>query len=187
MSENKRFEDWKEVVGYEGYYKVNRLGEIVSLPRTVSVNDNGRCYTKLVKGRVLKQVDHSAGYKLVPLTKDGKTKLHFVHRLVAEAFIPNPKNLPCVNHRDEDKTNNCEFNLEWCTYEYNNNYGTAHERATAKKTGVSLTLTDDDILYIRIHYIPNDREYGTRGLGRKFGVSHHTIRHVLSEECYRGR
>ena len=79
------------------------------------------------------------------------------------------------------------FNLEWCTYEYNNKYGTAHERATAKKTGASLTLTDEDIHYIRTHYIPNDRENGTRGLGRQFGVSHHTIRYALSEGCCRGR
>jgi hypothetical protein len=64
-----------------------------------------------------------AGYKCVPLCKNGKQKWHKVHRLVATAFIPNEKNLPCVNHKDENKLNNSANNLEWCDYLYNNSYG----------------------------------------------------------------
>lgn len=67
-------------------------------------------------------------YPSVNLTKDGVTKTYSVHRLVAEAFIPNPSGLPCVNHKDESRDNNSVDNLEWCTYQYNNSYGTAPER-----------------------------------------------------------
>ena len=70
------------------------------------------------------------------LCKNGKPKTFQIHRLVAQAFIPNPQNLPCVNHKDEDKTNNTVDNLEWCTHEYNDNYGTHNERVAKKLTGV---------------------------------------------------
>lgn len=79
-------------------------------------------------GRVLKQHKNKNGYLRVSLYKNGKQKWLSTHRLVAQAFIPNPLNLPCVNHKDEDKTNNNIENLEWCTHEYNNNYGTRTER-----------------------------------------------------------
>ena len=71
---------------------------------------------------------NTQGYYEVCLYNNGKDKYYRVHRLVAEAFIPNPDNLPCINHKDEDKTNNCVENLEWCTVAYNNAYGTRQER-----------------------------------------------------------
>lgn len=64
-----------------------------------------------------------AGYPSIRIGGTHHPELLNVHRLVAEAFLPNPNNLPCVNHKDEDKTNNCVENLEWCSYQYNNNYG----------------------------------------------------------------
>lgn len=79
-------------------------------------------------GRVLKSLKDTSGYLKVCLCKNGKPKMFLIHRLVAETFIPNPDNLPCVNHKDEDKTNNWATNLEWCTHKYNNNYGTAIKR-----------------------------------------------------------
>ena len=68
----------------------------------------------------------------VSLNKNGKTKQHFIHRLVAQAFIPNPNNYPCVNHKDEKPSNNYVSNLEWCSYQYNNNYGTRNEKVAEK-------------------------------------------------------
>ena len=122
----------KPVKGYEGYYEVDQFGRVFGLERIIKVNDNGRNYEKPIAGKQLKQSMHTKGYKTVSLTKDGKTKTLFVHRLVAEAFIPNVDNLPMVNHKDEDKTNNFVENLEWCTNDYNINYGTARRRQAKK-------------------------------------------------------
>ena len=125
----------KPVVGYEGYYEVDQLGRVFSVDRVISVDDNGRKYEKPIAGKQMKQSLKNKGYKIVSLTKDGKTKMAYVHRLVAEAFIPNPDNLPMVNHKDEDKTNNFLENLEWCTAKYNCNYGTGIKRHADKIKG----------------------------------------------------
>ena len=125
----------KPVKGYEGYYEVDRFGRVFSVDRVVSVDDNGRKYDKPLAGKQMKQTMHDKGYKVVSLTKDGKTKSKFVHRLVAEAFLDNPDDLPMVNHKDEDGTNNLIDNLEWCTREYNVNYGAAKERRAKKIRG----------------------------------------------------
>lgn len=129
----------KPVKGYEGYYEVDQFGRVFSVDRVISVDDNGRKYEKPLAGKQMKQGMHDKGYKTVSLTKDGKTKTFFVHRLVAEAFIENPDSLPMVNHKDEDKTNNFVENLEWCTNEYNLSYGTARQRRAKKLRGVPHT------------------------------------------------
>ena len=118
----------KPVEGYEGYYEVDQFGRVYALDRIVHVSDNGREYDKPLKGGQMKQHMHSKGYKTVVLTKNGKSETVYVHRLVAGAFINNPEGLPFINHKDEDKTNNFAENLEWCTNEYNVNYGTGKER-----------------------------------------------------------
>lgn len=86
------------------------------------------------KKRILKPVLHNNGYYYIHVTIDGKRKNLSVHRLVAEAFIPNPDNLPCVNHINEDKTDNRVENLEWCTHKYNLSYGTCIERRARNKS-----------------------------------------------------
>lgn len=90
------------------------------------VSDDGKVYR--IDGMELHQYYVSRGYKIVILYKDKKQKTKLVHRLVAEAFIPNPDNLPQVNHKDEDKENNTVSNLEWCNNDYNNHYGTGNAR-----------------------------------------------------------
>ena len=129
----------KPVVGYEGCYEVDTCGRIYSLDRVIHVEDNGRTYDKPLKGGIMKQRLHSQGYKIVSLTKNGKTKNVFVHRIVAMAFLPNPDNLPCINHKDEDKTNNFIENLEWCTYQYNNAYGSKPRKHSKWMTGRKLS------------------------------------------------
>lgn len=116
-------EIWKDVVGFEGLYQISSLGRVKSLNR-VTIDSRGRI--RPVNGRMLKiRVSKNTGYPQVHLSKDGKSYDITIHRLIAEAFIPNPKNLPCINHIDQDRGNSVLSNLEWCTYSYNNSYGDA--------------------------------------------------------------
>lgn len=119
-------EVWKDVVGYEGIYQVSSLGMVKSLSREVR---NGYNYSRVYKleETILKNT-FRGDYKIAILSKDGVKKSISIHRLVALTFIPNPNNLPQVNHKDEDKTNNRVDNLEWCTRKYNINYGTSITR-----------------------------------------------------------
>lgn len=105
--------------GYEGKYQVSNLGRIKSL----SYRNTG--ISKILVPKINK------GYYEIGLYLNGIRKMFFVHRLVALTFIPNPNNLPQINHIDEDKTNNCVDNLEWCTQAYNNIYGTRLERVSS--------------------------------------------------------
>lgn len=114
-------ENWLPVVGYEGYYEVSDKGNVRSVPRFDGCHVHKKYHT-------LAQRDNGHGYKIVNLWKDNKGKFFYVHRLVAEVFIPNPSNLPQVNHIDENKANNCVENLEWCNNSYNNRYGTKGKR-----------------------------------------------------------
>ena len=118
--ENIENEIWLQVVGYEGLYEVSNLGRVKSL-----ANEFSR------KEKILSQYENKNGYLYVSLCKYGKMKSFRVHRLVAIAFIPNPNGYRCVNHKDENKENNCVDNLEWCTHQYNNTYGTVVQRRVA--------------------------------------------------------
>ena len=111
----------KPVKGYEGLYLVTDEGTVISLPRIVF---NGRgCYER--PEREMKQGTRAGKYKFVILRKDGRDEHFAVHRLVAEAFLENPDNLPEVNHKDENPSNNRADNLEWCTRQYNMEYSKA--------------------------------------------------------------
>ena len=124
-------EYWKPVADYEGLYEVSNWGRARSLDRWVK-GRNGS--VRLCKGRILKLKTNNQGYLLVTLCKNGKGKTFTVHRLVAEAFLPNTDNLPEVNHKDENKLNNNVDNLEWCNRKFNINYGTRIERVAKKNT-----------------------------------------------------
>lgn len=114
-------EVWKDVAGYEGLYKVSNKGNVYSVGRKDSRGN--KC-----GGRPLKPRYDQRGYFKVGLYKNGKMQNKLIHRLVAEAFIPNPNNHPEVNHRDETKINNELSNLEWCDKSYNASYGTRGKR-----------------------------------------------------------
>lgn len=104
-------EIWKDIEGYEGLYKVSNLGNVKSL-NWRNTGEEKNLYLK----------PHNKGYLQVELAKDGTKRSFVVHRLVATAFIPNQSGLPQVNHKDENKTNNCVWNLEWCSRSYNAKY-----------------------------------------------------------------
>ena len=107
----------KDIKGYEGLYAATSCGKVYSYKSK----------------KFLKPGSDGKGYLYVILYKDGKAKHYFVHRLVAETYLPNPNNLPQVNHKDENKANNALPNLEWCTAAYNINFGTGKERAVKSR------------------------------------------------------
>lgn len=110
-------EIWNDILGYEGLYEVSNWGRI---------RRNGKILRPRKSGYY--------GYLSVALSKNGNERQVLIHRLVASAFLPNPQNFPCINHKDEDKTNNAVDNLEWCDHQYNCNYGTRNERVAEKKS-----------------------------------------------------
>ena len=134
-------EIWKDIKGFEGRYQVSNLGRVRSLDFVqIGRNQFGYSYEVIRKGRVLKPKISVWGYNRVSLSINRKISYRSIHRLVAMAFIPNPDNLPEVNHKDENKLNNVvcfnpdgsidteHTNLEWCTGLYNLRYGTRVER-----------------------------------------------------------
>jgi len=112
-------EIWKDVPGYEGYYKVSNLGNVKSLDRIVPHPRWGRQFWK---GRIIKSSLDKYGYPRLSLRKYNKAKFFTIHRLVAVSFIPNLENKPQVNHRDGNKTNNNVINLEWVSEKENVNH-----------------------------------------------------------------
>lgn len=130
-------EEWRDIEGFEGKYQVSNLGRV----RNIKFHGHER---SLKQERILTPKVRRDGYCSVHLS-DGKDKDYhpMIHRLVAKAFIPNPDNLPEVNHKDEDKKNNHVGNLEWCTTEYNFTYGTGQKRAHESKKKPILQLDKD--------------------------------------------
>lgn len=109
---NKNKEIFKDVKDFEGFYKVSNKGKVYSVKRNELLTP---------------AIGNNRYYKVV-LCKNGIKINKSVHRLVAEAFLPNPNSLPVINHKDENRLNNNVENLEWCTYEYNTNYGTHRKK-----------------------------------------------------------
>ena len=135
-------EIWKDIEGYEGLYQVSNKGRVKSLSRLVVRVGKPNYITKekILKCSELK----GTGYPVVSLGSNNNFKSMLVHRLVAQAFIPNPDNLPCVNHKDETRNNNDVRNLEWCTQKYNCNYGTARQRNSLHNKGKKLSQETKD-------------------------------------------
>lgn len=135
----KDIEIWKDIPRYKGLYQASNMGRIRRLRR--SIINHGTVTTK--KGAIISQSYTSKGYRRVHIHFNGKIKEELAHRLVAEAFVPNPQEMPFVNHKDEDKTNNFPENLEWCDCAYNNNYGTRIKRSVEKQSAKVLQYTLD--------------------------------------------
>ena len=118
-------EEWRDVPGYDGVYQVSNMGRV-----------------RNKYGHIMKS-SSCRGYRVLILRKDGKSIGCKVHRLVASVFVPNPDNLPCVNHKNENKADNRAENLEWCSVCYNNTYGTKLARQAAKNRKAVLQYSLD--------------------------------------------
>ena len=120
-----------DIKGYDGIYAITSCGKVWSYK------------TK----RFLKTIKTQKGYEIVYLYKDNSVKHPTIHKLVAMAYIPNPNNLPQINHKDENKENNSVNNLEWCTNKYNSNYGTRNKRMAKSKWKKVLCIELNRIFY----------------------------------------
>lgn len=132
--EEKQLETWLPIKGYEGIYEISNLGRVKRLAydKNVCGGSKQHCCERILKPQIRKH-----GYLAVSISKNNKMKSYLIHRLVAIAFISNPNNLPQVNHKDENPSNNNVENLEWCDQRYNSNYGTSKERISTKlKNGI---------------------------------------------------
>lgn len=157
---NKNNEVWKLVCKLHNLYAVSNTGKVMSM-RT---------------GNLMKVSTKSDGYKLLVASINGNKKGIYVHRLVAEEFLPNPNNLPVVNHKDENPANNDVSNLEWCTWRYNNTYNGIHRRKrynhtawnkgkSMKNDPIIMMIKDDNIQYFSCiikaaEYISKEKNIG---------------------------
>lgn len=132
-------EEWRDIPCFEGFYQVSNLGRIKILEKRVRIGNN----TRIIKERIANPYIRKNGYIKITLYKPSCTKNFFVHRLVAIAFIDNPNNYPIINHKDENPSNNRMENLEWCTYQYNNTYGTCRQKRAKSIDYAKITANTD--------------------------------------------
>ena len=167
----------KRVSRYEK--NINEIVESVEEGYFVSPSGNVyNCHGKIMKGAI----DH-CGYRHIFLNKKNMN----VHRLIAKTFIPNPNNLPCVNHKDGNKLNNRVENLEWCTYSENIIHAYKHnlEKKLLGENHHNHKLNWSEIKYIRQFYKKKDRQFGATALAKKFNVSRSTILSIVHYETWR--
>lgn len=154
---------WKDITGFEGLYQVSDKGEVKRLESYKKHSRSGELFK--LKERILKQSKDKDGYLLVGLKDvNGKMKSYRVHRLVAQAFIPNTNNLEQVNHIDENKLNNEVSNLEWCSSKYNVNFGLRTTKQVESQSKQVVQMLNNQI----INKYPSMNE-AARALGHKNG------------------
>ena len=163
-------EKWRWIKNYEGLYMVSTKGRVVSFKH----------------GRITLLKPHlNNGYLQVTLSKNSKAKIGLIHRLVAEAFIPNPENKPEVDHANTNKTDNNVTNLRWATGKENYQYAAEAGLIKIGENNSSAKFTEEQVRYIRKVYIPYHPEFGAKALAKKFGVHRETIYSVISGKSWK--
>lgn len=165
-------EVYVDIIGYEGLYQISNKGNVKNTKRNKVLSTGLR-----------------RGYPSVILYKSGFRKNFTIHRLVAEHFIPNPLSKPCVNHKDGNKENCVEDNLEWVTDKENAHH--AHATGLVGKIDRKCSnngrakLTEEQVLFIRNSYIPRDKEFGVTALAKLFNVSKSTISGIINNTYWK--
>ena len=149
--------------GYNGKYKIDDLGRVYSEFKIITPYDNGH------------------GYLAVKLWKNGECKQHYIHRLVAETFIPNPNNYPEINHIDGDKRNNAVSNLEWCNRKMNVQHSYDTGLKPKGENHFKHKLTENQVAEIRA---ARDK-ISQRELADKYGVSQTLIYSIQTNKCWK--
>lgn len=157
---------WKEIQDYEKYYVINNCGIV-----------------KRIGGKELKPSKNRGGYYWVKLSRPKQRKDCRIHRLVAQAFIPNPKNYPCINHKDGNKLNNQINNLEWCTKLQNEHHAMKLGLYPSGEDNYNAKLTWEKVAEIRNKYIPF--KYSRVKLAREYGVAEGSIQRILNGKGWR--
>lgn len=169
--ENLHQEEWRDVVGYENYYKVSNYGRVKSFKRGVP--------------KIFHVAQDKDGYEIVNISGNGHSRNIGVHVLVAEAFIDNPKDKPQVNHYNGVKFDNCIWNLEWNTAAENAQHALEFGLTKQGADRPESKLTPEQARYIRQNYIAGDRKFGAHALARKFNVNKSVILNVVKGKTYK--
>ena len=174
-------ECWKWIKGYEGLYQISNFSRVKSF-----FLRKGSTSIKCSQGvMILRPHLTKNGYLMVSLSKNREGKDFLIHRLVAQTFIPNPKNKATVNHKNSDKFNNCVENLEWQTQSENNEHAVKTGLTPSGENCKYSKLTEEQVKYILEHYKPRDPQYSGAALARKFNVSPGTITNIIHGKTYK--
>ena len=171
-------EKWKNIKDLKGYYQISEDGRVRSVDRDIPNHWGSMSH---FKGKERVPSIDKCGYKMVSLKKQGVMRGMLIHRLVAEAFIPNPENKPCINHINGDKLDNRVENLEWCTHAENirHSYNTGLKKKQKGELNPSAKLTDSDIRCIRLSNAP------VTELSEIYGVSIGVIYNIKARRTWR--
>jgi len=179
-------ESWLDIVGYEGYYQVSNLGRVRSLDRGIYVNDERYSKPRWVrrKGKILGNGVNGTGRRMVILCILGTRKNITVHRLVARHFLPNPNNLPVVNHINHDHVDNRASNLEWCTYSYNTQHAIAagrmdhmyRQHKKLRKISKGQAIRAKGLLALG---------WGNSKVAKEIGISYNTVYHISAGHTWK--
>ena len=172
-------ERWRDIKGFEGFYKVSHRGRVKSVERIII---RGKGIRQPIRERILSPGMYRNGYLFVGLQRKGKSKYCMIHRLVAEAFLPNPECKLEVNHKDGDKSFNHYLNLEWTTKEENEDHAVRTGLTSRGSGRWSAKLTESDIPAIRWMI---EQGYNHPEIAREFGVSRQTIQLIGAGKTWR--
>lgn len=175
-------EPWIDIAGYDGLYKINEDGDIMSLDR-VRTGSHFTVRHRVYKSRILKP-GRAGRYNTVVLTKMGIKKTLLVHRLVALTFIPNPENKKYVNHLDFNRFNNKASNLEWCSQLENVRYTVSAGRNNAPKGEKNSMSKFNDAEIIKLFELRRGGKTQAE-IAKMFSVDPSTVSTILTRKTYR--